>query len=66
MTQIKYVDKDGFVYDADLFGDPAVDPEVITEADVHPSQWDDDPGILTFAPVTLEIHSGTLGSEAVL
>lgn len=62
---LKYVDADGTVYDAGLFGDPAVEPEVITEADVHPSQWDDAPG----GPpngVTLEIQSGVLGQAAVL
>lgn len=57
-AQLKYVDDEGCVYDANLYGDPADDPEVITEADVHPSQWDDAPA----APVTLEIHDGVLGS----
>lgn len=42
-----YVDQDGFEYEATvetlagLLDVSPDDPEVITESDVHPSQWED-------------------------
>lgn len=48
-SRARYVDDDGFVYDDVLvmpepeLGSTALEPpvETITEADVHPSQWED-------------------------
>lgn len=41
MTQTAYIDPDGFVYDAVLVDPHPDDPSVITESDIHPSEWDD-------------------------
>jgi hypothetical protein len=41
MTPTTYRDPEDYVYDAILEDPSPDDPAVITEADVHPSQWDD-------------------------
>lgn len=35
-----YRDADGLEYEATLFDPRPDDPEVITESDIHPSEWE--------------------------